>query len=74
MAETFAYHILLYLQIAVNEIGAIDAVCHDSAHESSCKNDIFRTFRVEKPLHGHTVEQVEFGMRAAYKIRISFRL
>ena len=74
MPETFADYVLLYLQVAPDEVGAIDAVSHDSAHESRGKNHVVGLFGVEKFTHRHSIEQVELGMRASHKVCITFLL
>ena len=74
MAKTFADDVLLDLQVTVDKVGAIDAVCHNTANKGSSEHDIFGTFGVEKRLNGSPVEQVEFGMGAPYQVGIAFAL
>ena len=74
MTETLANDVLLYLEILVDEICAIDAVCHDTAHESSGKEYVFRLFLIEEMADGNTVQQVEFFMGSAHEVGIAFLL
>ena len=71
MAETLADHILLNLQVLVDEIGAILQICHDTTHMSSSKDYIFRAFLIEESAHCRTIEQVELGMSASHQICVA---
>ena len=44
VTEAFSDDVLLYLQVLVDEISTIDAVCHDASYESGSKEYIFRLF------------------------------
>ena len=71
VAPGLAYYVLLNLQVAVNEVGAIRRVCHDAAHVCSREYNCIGSFAVEEIAHGHRVEQVEFGMCASYKVVVA---
>ena len=74
MAETFTDDVLLYLQVLVDEVGTVNAVCHDAAHESSGKEYIFRLFFIKEFTYGNGIQQIEFFVGFANEIGISFSL
>ena len=74
VAETLADDILLDLQVLVDEIGAVDAVSHDSAHVCGSENHIFGLLGIEELAHSYGVEQIELGVCAAYQVGIAFFL
>ena len=74
MAEALANDVLLYLEILVNEVGAVDAVCHDTAYESGGEEHVFRLLLIEKTAYGDSVQQVEFFMGFAYEVGVAFLL
>ena len=74
MTETLANDVLLYLEILVDEICAIDAVCHDTAHESGGKEYIFRLFFIEETAYGNSVQQIELFMGFSYKVGVTLFL
>ena len=55
MTPALSYHILLDLQILIDEIGAIFKIGHYAAHMSCCQYHIFWLLTVEKLTHGHAV-------------------
>ena len=67
MAEALANHILLYLQVLVDEVGTIVEVGHDASHMGGSKHHSLRAFIVEERSHGHGVEQVKFLVGSAHK-------
>ena len=69
MTPRLAYHVLLYLQVLIDEIGAIMQIGHDTAHVCCCQHDSIGTLLIKEPTHGSTIQQVEFGMCATNKIR-----
>ena len=74
MAETFADDILLDLQILVDEVGTIGVVGHDASHVGGGKDDVLGLFFIKEALYGHSVEEVELLMGAAYKVGVSLGL
>ena len=67
-----AYNVVLNLQIPVDEIGTIHVVCNNSAHMSSCQNDVFGFFGFKKFFYPTGVHQVQFFYRSANQMGESF--
>ena len=73
VAERFADDILLYLQIFINEIGAVGVVGHNAAHMRRRKNHILGLFVVKKPFYSDTIQQVQLSVRPSDQVGITFR-
>ena len=71
MLKTLTYHILLYLQILVNEIRPILQIGHYSSDMGCCQNYYIRMFFIEKVLHGFPIQQIQIVMILPYQIGIS---
>ena len=71
VAEAFSYHVLLDLQVLIDEVCPVLQVCHDASHMCCGQHHRFRLFFIEKFLHGNRVQQVQFLVRPSYQIRIS---
>ena len=74
VAKTFTDDVLLYLQVFVDEVGTVNAVCHDAANESSGKEYIFRLFFIKEFTYGNGIQQIELFVGFANEIGISFIL
>ena len=62
--------ITLDLHVHHDEIGPVERIGHDAAHEGCCQHYGLGTLLIEKPPDGHLVGQIEFGMGAPDEIRI----
>ena len=71
VAIALAYHVLLYLQVLIDEVGTIVEVGHDAADMSGSQHNGVRLLLVEELLHCYRIEQVELLVRSAYKISIT---
>ena len=72
MTETFAYYMLLNLQIVCYKIGTVHVISHNSAHLGSGQNHILRLFGIKKSLYRSTVQQIQFPVGAPHQVGISF--
>ena len=68
MTEAFPYHVLLYLQVLVDKVRPVCAVCHDTSHVGGGKDYIFRSFLVKEVLYGNSVQQVQFLVASAGQV------
>ena len=72
MAETLSDYILLYLEIAVDEVGAINAVCHNATYKGGGKHHIFRSLLVEEAFHCRCIHQVKLVVSASHVVGVAF--
>ncbi len=72
VSEALADHVLLYLQVAVDEVGPIGVVGHDASHVGCGKKDVLGALLVEEPADGERVQKIQFAVAAAYQLRIPF--
>ena len=71
MTEAFPYHVLLYLQVLVDKVRPVCAVCHDTSHVGGGKDYIFRSFLVKEVLYGNSVQQVQFLVASAGQVGVA---
>ena len=71
MSPAFANHVLLYLQVLVDEVGAVLQVGHDAAHMGRGQYHRIGLFLIEETPDGHRVHQVQFLVRAPHEVGIS---
>ena len=71
MFPTLTNHILLNLQVLIDEVGTILKVCHDTTHMCSCQNNGIWLLLIEKLFHCNRVKQIKFLMTATHQIRIT---
>ena len=74
MPEALADHVLLDLQIPVDEVRPIAAVGHDAAHVRRRQDHVLRPLLVEEAPDSHAVQQVQLGVRPAHQVRIALLL
>ena len=67
-----ADHVLLDLQVLVDEVGAVFQVGHDAAHMGCSKHHILGLLTVKELAHGHAVHQVKLAVRAAHQVGVAF--
>ena len=67
----FADHIALDLHVHHDEVGAVEAVGHDTADEGGGQHHGVRTLFVEELLDGVLVGQVEFLVAATHEVGIA---
>ena len=68
VAIAFTYHILLYLQVLVDEVGSVLQVSHDTAYMCCGQYHGVRLFLVEELAYCHAVQQIQFGVCATYQV------
>ena len=72
VTKAFANHVLLNLQVLVDEIGPVGVVGHDASHVSGSQNHIFGLFGIEEGTNSHTIHQIEFVVALTDQVGISF--
>src|SRR5690554_4358030 len=73
MPETLTNHVVLYLQILINEISPVRVISHDTTHECRREDHVLGLLFIKKLLYGPTIQQVQFTMRSPHQTGISFR-
>ena len=68
MAERLADHVLLDLQVLVDEIRTVGVVGHDAPHMGRSEDDVLGALAVEKRFYRTAVQQIQLGMGAAYEV------
>ena len=63
--------VALYLHVLHYEVGTVEGVSHDATYKCSCKNHGIRLLFVKECLNRILVGQVQFFVRASYKIVVS---
>lgn len=71
VTPALAYHVLLDLQVLVDEVGAVLQVGHDAAHMGRGQDYGIGLLFIKELPHGHGVHQVQFLMRAPHEVGIS---
>ena len=71
VAVGVADYVALHLHVLHDEVGPVERIGHDAAHESGRKYHSVRTFLVKELLDGILVREVKFLMRASHEIGIS---
>ena len=71
VTPALAYHVLLDLQVLVDEVGAVVQVGHDAAHMGRCQDHGIGLLFIEELPHGHGVHQVQFLMGAPHEVGVS---
>ena len=71
MGVGLADDVALDLHVHHDEVGAIQAVGHDAAHESGCQHHRIGLLAVEEGLHGRLVGQVHLMDGQAHQIIVS---
>lgn len=72
VTKAFANHVLLNLQVLVDEIRPVGVVGHDASHVSGSQDHILGLFGIEEGANGHTVHQIEFVVALTDQVGISF--
>ena len=68
VSPALSNHVLLDLQVLVDEVGAVLQVGHDASHMGCCQHHRIGLFLIEETPDGHGVHQVQFLMGTAHKI------
>ncbi|MPN44139.1 hypothetical protein SDC9_191700 [bioreactor metagenome] len=71
MAPALPDHVILYLQIAVNEIGPIGIVGHNPPHMCRRQEHILRLLLLEETRHGRSIHQIQLPVRPSHQVGIS---
>ena len=71
MRISIADHVALHLHVLHDEVGTIERICHDSAHEGSSQNHCIRLLLVKELLYCILVGQVEFFVRTTHLVMIA---
>ena len=71
VSPALADHVLLYLQVLVDEVGAVVQVGHNASHMGRCQNHRIGLFLIEETPDRHRVHQVQFLVRASHEVGIS---
>ena len=64
-------HILLDLEVLVDEVRPVMQVRMDTAHMGRRQHHRIRALGIEERLHGRPVQQVQFGMRPPHQVGIA---
>ena len=71
MFPTLSNHVLLNLQVLIDEVGPVMEVSHDATHMGGSQYNGIGLFFVEETFNGNRVQKVQFLVGMAHQIRES---